>query len=95
MRRTAPETGDEFSTHDSSYILPVCLQIDTAVRRGNRSHKRTRALEPKTSQTLRFEALDRAGRVARPDAVIVLRTSGDGLAKNVLLRMGERPRRAA
>jgi hypothetical protein len=58
-----------------AHNLLVSFQIDTGARRRNRTEKRTCLYKLKTAQTLRFELLNRAGRVVRPNGTSILRLS--------------------
>ena len=58
-----------------AHHLLVSFQIDTGTTRRGRTEKRTCLFSLKTPQTLRFEILNRAGRLVRPNGGAILRLS--------------------
>ena len=69
-----------------AHNLLVNFQIDTGARRRNRTEKRTCLYELKTAQSLRFELLNRAGRVARPNGTTILRLSCNNRYRDLFTR---------
>jgi hypothetical protein len=72
-----------------AHNLLVSFQIDTGARRRNRSEKRTCLYELKTAQSLRFELLNRAGRVVRPNGTTILRLSRNSRYRNLFTRTAQ------
>jgi hypothetical protein len=69
-----------------AHNLLVCFQIDTGARRRNRTEKRTCLYELKTAQSLRFELLNRAGRIVRPRGSTILRLSRNSRYRDLFTR---------
>jgi hypothetical protein len=72
-----------------AHNLLVSFQIDTGARRRNRTEKRTCLYELKTAQTLRFELLNRAGRVVRPNGTTILRLSRNSRYRDFFTRTAQ------
>jgi hypothetical protein len=72
-----------------AHNLLVSFQIDTGARRRNRTEKRTCLYQLKTAQTLRFELLNRAGRVVRPNGTTVLRLSRNSRYRDLFTRTAQ------
>jgi hypothetical protein len=72
-----------------AHNLLVSFQIDTGARRRNRTEKRTCLYELKTAQTLRFELLNRAGRVVRPNGTTILRLSRNSRYRDLFTRTAQ------
>jgi hypothetical protein len=69
-----------------AHNLLVSFQIDTGARRRHRTEKRTCLYELKTAQTLRFELLNRAGRIVRPSGTTILRLSSNSRYRGLFER---------
>jgi hypothetical protein len=69
-----------------AHNLLVNFQIDTGARRRNRSEKRTCLYQLKTAQSLRFELLNRAGRIVRPNGTTILRLSRNNRYRDLFKR---------
>ncbi|MFH0777235.1 MAG: IS1380 family transposase [Candidatus Eisenbacteria bacterium] len=65
------------------------FQIDTGAGRRHRTHKRTNLFNLKTAQSLRFEVLNHAGRIVRPNGATILRLSKNILHKRTFMKMTE------
>jgi hypothetical protein len=72
-----------------AHNLLVSFQIDTGARRRYRTEKRTCLYELKTPQTLRFELLNRAGRVVRPNGTTILRLSRNSRYRDLFTRTAQ------
>jgi hypothetical protein len=69
-----------------AYNLVTNFQIESGVPRRGRTLKRTTLFPLKSVQTLRFEFLNRAGRIVRPNGTTVLRLPRNAWAKSAFLR---------
>jgi Transposase DDE domain group 1 len=69
-----------------AHNLLVSFQIDTGARRRHPTETRTCLFELKTAQTLRFELLNRAGRLVRPNGATILRLSRNGRYRDLFTR---------
>ncbi len=72
-----------------AHNLLVGFQIDTGARRRHRTEKRTCLYELKTAQSLRFELLNRAGRVVRPNGITTLRLSSNSRYRDLFMRTAQ------
>jgi hypothetical protein len=72
-----------------AHNLLVSFQIDTGAHRRNRTEKRTCLYELKTAQSLRFELLNRAGRVVRPKGTTILRLSRNSRYRDLFTRTAQ------
>ncbi len=72
-----------------AHNLLTNFQIDTGARKRKLSAKRTTRFILKSVQTLRFEIINRAGRLVAPNGVPTLRRSKNEIAKNTFLRMAK------
>jgi hypothetical protein len=72
-----------------AHNLLVSFQIDTGARRRNQTEKRTCLYELKTAQTLRFELLNRAARVVRPNGTTILRLSRNSRYRDLFTRTAQ------
>ena len=72
-----------------AHNLLVSFQIDTGAHRRNRTEKRTCLYELKTAQSLRFELLNRAGRIVRPKGTTILRLSNNSRYRDLFTRTAQ------
>ena len=72
-----------------AHNLLTNFQIDTGAPKRTLSAKRTARFVLKSIQTLRFEIINRAGRLVAPNGVTVLRRSKNEIMKTTFLRMAQ------
>jgi hypothetical protein len=72
-----------------THNLLTNFQIDTGAQRRRRTDKQTNLFELKSAQTLRFEVLNHAGRIVRPNGATILRLSKNVLHKRMFMRIAE------
>jgi hypothetical protein len=70
-----------------AHNLLVNFQIDTGAPKRTKSAKRTARFILKSIQTLRFEIINRAGRLVAPNGVAVIRLSKNEIMKTTFLRI--------
>jgi hypothetical protein len=70
-----------------AHNLLVNFQIHTGTVQRHRTEKRTTLYPLKTVQTLRFEVINRAGRITRPNGATVLRLPNVGAHKFAFMRL--------
>ncbi len=72
-----------------AHNLLVGFQIDTGAHRRNRTEKRTCLYLLKNPQSLRFELLNRAGRIVRPNGTTILRLPRNSRYRDLFTRTAQ------